>query len=117
MFTADVQYAILIIKEVREKTNFEPVTMQGLSDRYGLKLEFLFKIARKLRIAGYIKAVRGPGGGYLAARDLSEIKYWILYRDLHPSHELKLVSNSKKAQQQITRLHEEMRLLLYQFKI
>jgi DNA-binding IscR family transcriptional regulator len=38
-----------------------------------LPLHFLEQIARKLRIAGILKVVRGPTGGYIISRPCSEI--------------------------------------------
>ena len=38
--------------------------LKAVSENLGLSLAFLEQVARKLRIAGVIKSVRGPGGGY-----------------------------------------------------
>jgi len=38
-----------------------------------MALNFLEQIARKLRVAGILKTVRGPGGGYLIGKDFSEL--------------------------------------------
>ncbi len=39
-------------------------TVEGAAESLGLSVSFLEQVARKLRIAGVVKSVRGPNGGY-----------------------------------------------------
>ena len=45
-----------------------PVTLAGVSERQKISLSYLEQLFGKLRRAGLVKSVRGPGGGYRLAR-------------------------------------------------
>jgi len=45
-----------------------PVTLAGVSDRQKISLSYLEQLFGKLRRAGLVESVRGPGGGYRLAR-------------------------------------------------
>jgi Rrf2 family transcriptional regulator, iron-sulfur cluster assembly transcription factor len=49
------------------------VTMAEIAERQGISLPFLEQIFCRLRQAGLVSAVRGPGGGYRLARPAAEI--------------------------------------------
>lgn len=42
-----------------------PVRLKDISDRQNIPLHYLEQLFRKLRIAGIVHSVRGPGGGYI----------------------------------------------------
>lgn len=46
----------------------KPLSLYKISERQGLSLDYLEQIFTKLRQNGIVKAVKGPGGGYLLAR-------------------------------------------------
>lgn len=50
-----------------------PVTLAGVSARQKISLSYLEQLFGKLRRRTLVESVRGPGGGYLVARPLSEI--------------------------------------------
>jgi len=50
-----------------------PVSISKLSEREHISSVFLEQIFFKLRKAGVVDSVRGPGGGFLFARPLSEL--------------------------------------------
>ncbi len=45
-----------------------PVTLAGVSERQKISLSYLEQLFGKLRRAGLVDSVRGPGGGYHLAR-------------------------------------------------
>ena len=49
------------------------VTLQEMSDFYGISLAHLRKVVHKLGKLGYLKTARGTGGGLRLQRDASEI--------------------------------------------
>ena len=49
------------------------VTLQEMSDLYGISLAHLRKVVHKLGTLGYLKTARGKGGGLRLQRDASEI--------------------------------------------
>lgn len=56
----------------------EPVSIKDISEREGISAEFLEQIFFRLRKAGLIKSVRGPGGGFYFARSLDDISLYDL---------------------------------------
>jgi len=50
-----------------------PVPLREISARQEISEKYLEQLFLKLRRAGLIRSVRGPGGGYLLARDAKKI--------------------------------------------
>ncbi len=50
-----------------------PVTLASVSDRQYISLSYLEQLFGKLRRAGLVESVRGPGGGYNLAREAAQI--------------------------------------------
>lgn len=50
-----------------------PVSIRQLSEREGISPVFLEQIFYKLRKAGVVESVRGPGGGFKFTKDLASI--------------------------------------------
>ena len=47
--------------------------MGDIADRQGISLSYLEQLFAKLRLAELVNSVRGPGGGYLLARDAADM--------------------------------------------
>ena len=69
LLTKDVEYAVAILNQVKECTS--PTKIADIASKHNLSSPFLEQVARKLRKAGYITSVRGPGGGYIPGEKLS----------------------------------------------
>ncbi|MBN3860488.1 Rrf2 family transcriptional regulator [Neisseriaceae bacterium PsAf] len=52
----------------------QPVNLNSIYERQNITVNYLEQIFIKLRRAGLVKSIRGPGGGYVLSRDPSEIK-------------------------------------------
>ncbi|MBU0928953.1 MAG: Rrf2 family transcriptional regulator [Spirochaetes bacterium] len=77
--TTKGRYALrAAIALARLSSGTAPVSIKTLSEAESLSPEFLEQIFFKLRKAGLISSVRGPGGGFFFAKPLSEI----LLRDI-----------------------------------
>ena len=50
-----------------------PMTLSMLSDNNAISLSYLEQIFASLRLKGLVKGQRGPGGGYLLAKQADEI--------------------------------------------
>lgn len=46
-----------------------PVTLYDIAERQQISLSYLEQLFAKLRRGGLVRSVRGPGGGYLLARE------------------------------------------------
>jgi Rrf2 family iron-sulfur cluster assembly transcriptional regulator len=50
-----------------------PVTLTDIAKRQNISLSYLEQLFARLRRAGMVEGVRGPGGGYQLSRDTSQI--------------------------------------------
>ena len=50
-----------------------PVSLAGISERQDISVAYLEQLFSKLRRGNLVKSIRGPGGGYVLARDAADI--------------------------------------------
>ncbi|MBN1882915.1 MAG: Rrf2 family transcriptional regulator [Deltaproteobacteria bacterium] len=67
------QYAVraLVMLVLTEKDG--PVNLKRISEKEGISLHYLEQLFSKLRKGEIVKSVKGPGGGYVLARDPENI--------------------------------------------
>jgi Rrf2 family iron-sulfur cluster assembly transcriptional regulator len=63
------QYGVRAMYEIAKGSSLGPVTIKRISEEQHVSVAYLEQILNKLRRAGIIKSVKGPGGGYMLARD------------------------------------------------
>ena len=72
--TTKGRYALrAVLALARSSSEGVPVSIKTISEQESISPEFLEQIFFRLRKAGVIRSVRGPGGGFYFARPLSEI--------------------------------------------
>jgi len=57
-----------------------PVTLAAISERQYISLSYLEQLFRCLRESGLVRSVRGPGGGYLLAKEPQNISIAAIIR-------------------------------------
>ncbi len=62
------QYGVRAMYEIARGYPDEPVTIKSISERQDVSIAYLEQILNKLRHAGLIKSIKGPGGGYVLDR-------------------------------------------------
>ncbi|MGX9418855.1 Fe-S cluster assembly transcriptional regulator IscR [Vibrio sp. RC27] len=62
--TSKGRYAVTAILDVALNSQDNPVPLADISERQGISLSYLEQLFAKLRKAGLVASVRGPGGGY-----------------------------------------------------
>lgn len=62
------RYAVMALVDLATHSQGRPVSLADISGRQEISLSYLEQLFAKLRRAGLVKSVRGPGGGYLLAR-------------------------------------------------
>jgi Rrf2 family iron-sulfur cluster assembly transcriptional regulator len=65
MLTTKGRYAVMAMVEIASTDSHSPLKLANISVRQSIPQNYLEQIFLKLRKADLVKAVKGPGGGYL----------------------------------------------------
>lgn len=68
------RYAVMAMADLARFGGKKPVSLGEIAGRQEISLSYLEQLFAKLRRAGIVKSVRGPGGGYHLARDPEDIQ-------------------------------------------
>ncbi|MDE1313440.1 Fe-S cluster assembly transcriptional regulator IscR [Vibrio aestuarianus] len=71
--TSKGRYAVTAMLDVALHSQQTPVPLADISERQGISLSYLEQLFSKLRKAGLVASVRGPGGGYRLGADACTI--------------------------------------------
>ena len=71
--TSKGRYAVRAMLDLTFHSKGSPVRLQEISNRQAISLHYLEQLFRKLRTGSVVKSVRGPGGGYVLAREIDQI--------------------------------------------
>ncbi len=71
--TTKGRFAVTAMLDLALNENGSPVTLAGISERQSISLSYLEQLFSRLRKNGLVESVRGPGGGYRAAKALDAI--------------------------------------------
>lgn len=68
------RYAVMAMVDLAMYDIERPITLSEIAERQEISLSYLEQLFAKLRQAGLVKSVRGPGGGYRLAFGASSIR-------------------------------------------
>lgn len=68
------RYAMVALADLAMASGDDHVSLAEISKRQDISLPYLEQLFVKLRRAGLVEAVRGPGGGYKLARSADQIR-------------------------------------------
>jgi len=71
--TTKGRFAVTAMTDLALNGGGGPVTLAGIAGRQRISLSYLEQLFGKLRRAGLVRSVRGPGGGYRLARATGRI--------------------------------------------
>lgn len=74
MLTTKGRYAVMAILEMASNISSEPITLNEISTKQNISVNYLEQIFSKLKKANLVKAIRGSKGGYILVGNLHEIK-------------------------------------------
>ncbi|RDD61340.1 Rrf2 family transcriptional regulator [Ferruginivarius sediminum] len=73
--SAKGRYAVMAMCDLASQSDSgKPVALADIADRQEISLSYLEQLFAKLRRGGLVNSVRGPGGGYLLAREAEETR-------------------------------------------
>lgn len=67
------RYAVMAMADIALNSNGAPVSLAAIAERQGISQEYLEQLFGKLRKSELVTSVRGPGGGYLLAREAGDM--------------------------------------------
>jgi len=68
------RYAVTAMVDLATYSDKKPITLAEIATRQEISLSYLEQLFSKLRRAGLVKSVRGPGGGYKLAFGTDSIR-------------------------------------------
>lgn len=71
--TTKGRYAVTAMLDLAFHSQVNPVTLTDIATRQTISLSYLEQLFARLRLAGMVVGVRGPGGGYKLRRKANEI--------------------------------------------
>jgi Rrf2 family iron-sulfur cluster assembly transcriptional regulator len=66
------RYAVMAMVDLAQSGGEKPVALSAIAKRQEIPLAYLEQIFSKLKRAGLVRALRGPGGGYQLAKSAPE---------------------------------------------
>lgn len=77
--TLKTEYALLAIEEIIENGNNKPVSRKLIAKNKNISEHSLEKIFILLQKRDIIKSIKGPGGGFVLAKNIKDITLWDIY--------------------------------------
>ena len=71
--TTKGRFAVTAMIDVNRYQQNGPVPLAGISELQDISVAYLEKLFSKLRRGNLVKSIRGPGGGYVLAKDAGDI--------------------------------------------
>lgn len=68
------RYAVMAMVDLAKHGDGDPVALSEIAVRQEISLSYLEQLFAKLRRAGLVSSVRGPGGGYVLSRTAEETR-------------------------------------------
>lgn len=68
------RYAVMAVADLAKHSTSRPASLADIAARQEISLSYLEQLFAKLRRAGLVRSVRGPGGGYKLARSANETR-------------------------------------------
>ncbi len=70
-----VEYALMVLKLMKDKESQELTTAREVCDRYETPFDTTAKVMQLMNTAGILHSQKGVKGGYTISKDLSEVSY------------------------------------------
>lgn len=67
-FSKKSRYGLRALVDLSMRSLPDPVALSGIAERSAISLQYLEQIFAALRVAGIVRSIKGPQGGYLLNR-------------------------------------------------
>jgi Rrf2 family iron-sulfur cluster assembly transcriptional regulator len=68
------RYAVMAMADLAYHAKGRPIALAEVAERQEISLSYLEQLFGRLRRGGLVSSVRGPGGGYMLARDPGQMR-------------------------------------------
>jgi Rrf2 family iron-sulfur cluster assembly transcriptional regulator len=68
------RYAVMAMVDLAKHSAGRPIALAEIAERQEISLSYLEQLFARLRVAGLVRSVRGPGGGYLLGHAAPETR-------------------------------------------
>ena len=79
------RYGLRALIDIAKNDSNDPVSITSIASRQGISERYLEQLMGKLKRAGILNSIRGASGGYVLARDTSDISVGDILRALEGS--------------------------------
>jgi Rrf2 family iron-sulfur cluster assembly transcriptional regulator len=97
ILTTKGRYAVIAMIEIAEDNSDHPVTLAVIAKKQRISLSYLEQIFAKLRKAGIVKSIKGPGGGYVLAKNKINITIADIVRAIGETVKMTRCDSDKKS--------------------
>lgn len=97
LLTTKGRYAVMAVIEIAGNGSAKPISLSAIAETQDISLSYLEQIFMQLKNAGIVKAIRGPGGGYILARSGNEITIADIIKATGESIKMTRCSDQKKS--------------------
>lgn len=97
ILTTKCRYAVIAVIEIAENKNNDPVSLLTISQKQEISLSYLEQIFARLRKAGLVKSVKGPGGGYVLGKECEKITIAEIIKAVGEPIKMTRCSNKQKS--------------------
>jgi Rrf2 family iron-sulfur cluster assembly transcriptional regulator len=73
ILTSKGRYAVIAVVDISNQPVSKPITLAMIAKKNNISISYLEQIFIKLKKSNIVKAIRGPGGGYVLGRNGSDI--------------------------------------------
>ena len=73
ILTTKGRYAVMAVVELASENGNKPISLLAISQKQQISLSYLEQIFARLKKAGIVASVKGPGGGYVLGKEKSQI--------------------------------------------
>ncbi len=96
ILTAKCRYAVMAIIEISDDKTNQPVSLLTISEKQKISLSYLEQIFARLKKSGIVTSSKGPGGGYILAKNRNEITIAEIIKSIGDPIKMTRCNNSKK---------------------